>query len=264
MTILRQFVHLPEGQIHIRRVGQGPVLVMIHEMPLSSKVFIPLMKELQNEYECIAIDLPNYGDSEWSTHALTITDYATIVQATLNELGIASYLLYGVHGGASVALDVAARFADEVKALVLSGVPLFTDEERVKLHAGLKPFQFKNDGSHYQIWWENFRKKWADTTPAHIIENAVVDIVKAGSHYDVGYRAAFDYDPLPALEKVEQPIYLPIAAKDPLVSKNAQVMNLKTQVSVEIIDVPQHASQLAAPQLSQGIQKFIQTLNVKN
>lgn len=264
MTILRQFIHLPDGQLHIRRVGQGPVLVMLHEMPLSSKVFIPLMDELKNDFECIAIDMPNYGDSEWSTCDLTITDYATVVQATLTELGITSYSLYGVHGGASIALDIAARFPEEVKALVLSGIPLFTDEERVRLHAGLKSFRFEDDGSHYQIWWENFQQKWDITTPAHIIDNAVRDIVKAGVQYDAGYRAAFDYNPLPALEKVEQPIYLPIAASDPLLSKNAQVISLKFNVIEEVFDVPQHVSQLVAPQLSKSIKEFIQALHIKN
>lgn len=264
MSIQRQFVHLLEGQIHFRRLGQGHVIVMIHEMPLSSKVFVPLMKELQGDFDCIAIDLPNYGDSEWSTQEISITDYATIVHITLAKLGVTSYSLYGVHGGASVALDLAARYPEEVQSLILSGVPIFTEEERAKLHSGLKPLQFKEDGSHFQTWWENFRQKWAPSIPLEIIENAVLDIMKAGSGYDVGYRAAFDYNPLHALEKVNQPIYLPIAINDPLVLKNARVISMKSHVSEKIIDVPQHVSQLAADQLAKGIQQFIESINIKN
>lgn len=257
MRICRRFWNDENFQIHYRESGQGETLVLIHEMPLSSEVFVPLMKSVGNALHLLAIDLPGYGDSDKPDSKLTIQDYANVLNNMLDDLNVQKFSVFGVHGGASIAIELAAKIPHRVENLILSGVPIFTEDERLKLNDNLVPLKFEDSGEHFKFWWENFSKKWDPTTPKKIIHNALIDIMKAGPEYENGYREAFDYNPLPAIEKLEQPIFLPISKADPLIQKNKIVLNLKNLAKEAVIDVPQHIAQLAPEETASLILKFI-------
>ncbi|NQV81243.1 MAG: alpha/beta hydrolase, partial [Alphaproteobacteria bacterium] len=45
-------------QIHYRRAGTGPAVLLLHQSPKSSREHIPLMQHLMDRFTCIAPDTP--------------------------------------------------------------------------------------------------------------------------------------------------------------------------------------------------------------
>lgn len=257
MQVKRRFVDLPMSQIHYREAGRGECLLLIHEMPLSSDVFESLMESMSGQFHLIAPDLPGYGDSEPLKNKICISQYATILLDLIKSLNIKQFSIFGVHAGASVAIEMALQAPKQVSKLILSGVPLFTEEERVQLHRNLKDFQYDDSGAHFQGWWDYFQNKWDKQSSKAIIQKAVMNVMKAGPHYDWGYREAFDYDPTAALKQLKHPVFLLIAKQDPLVGKNAVILEMLPQAIEEIIDVPQHITQAATQQTANSITNFL-------
>lgn len=258
-TIFRRYAVVEGTQIHYRETGAGECLLLIHEMPLSSDVFEPLMQRLGTQLHLIAPDLPGYGDSDPLIKPLTMPQYAGLLLKLMEQTGIGTMSVLGVHGGASVAIEMARQAPERIRSLSLSGVPLFTEEERARLHQNLKPFRYDDNGGHYREWWDFFANKWDASTPKSIIHKAVMNVMKAGPHYDWGYREAFDYDPEPALKELSQPMLLLIAKEDPLVAKNALIRNMLPHAREIIVDVPQHLSQAAPEETAKQLLEFLAT-----
>lgn len=257
MRIIRRFIEVDNQSIHYREGGQGECLLFIHEMPLSSEVFIPLMNRLKEQMHVVAPDLPGYGDSSPLNERLSISQYASLLLKFMDQANIGYFSIFGVHGGASIAIEMAKQASDRVNKLFLSGVPLFKEEERVKMHQNLKVFTYDDSGNHFQQWWYYFEKKWDETTSKEIIHTAVIDVMKAGPNYDWGYREAFDYNPEPALRELTHPVFLPIAKDDPLVSKNAIILEMLPHAREIMIDVPQHIAQAKPDETAEMILKII-------
>jgi haloalkane dehalogenase len=76
-TPSRHYVLMGERQVHYRRDGTGPLIVLIHQSPNNSKELLPLMGQLAEHYTVIAPDTPGYGQSD----PLTSPDLATNIDA---------------------------------------------------------------------------------------------------------------------------------------------------------------------------------------
>ncbi|WP_203556933.1 alpha/beta hydrolase [Bacillus sp. B15-48] len=260
--ITRRFIDVEVKQIHYRECGQGECLLLIHEMPRSSKVFVPLMHRLREHLHVIAPDLPGYGDSELPTERLCMQQYARLLLQMMDQLGIRQFSVLGVHMGASVAVEMAYQAPYRVKKLILNGVPLFQEDERLKLHQNLKAFELEESGGHFQQWWDFFQQKWGKQTSKVVNHDAVMDVMKAGTTYDWGYREAFDYDPEPALRKLKQPIFLLISKEDPLLSKNKLVRQMLQHPEEVVVDVPYHLAQTAPDETAKLVVEFLKNMKL--
>ena len=61
MEISRHFVTIDRRQVHYRRAGEGPTLLMLHASLNTSATFLPLIGPLGNDFTVIALDTPGYG-----------------------------------------------------------------------------------------------------------------------------------------------------------------------------------------------------------
>lgn len=99
----------------IKRVGQGPDLVMVHGWSMHSGVWQPLVNLLAEQFTIHLVDLPGHGASEWHSDALQIDnilgDLAQTVPATAFWLGWSL--------GGQLSLAFAARFPQRVSKLIL-------------------------------------------------------------------------------------------------------------------------------------------------
>src|ERR1700748_3612478 len=77
--------------------ADAPVILLLHGYPASSFMFRNLMSVLSDEYRLIAADYPGYGRSEQPAaagFAYTFENYALLMEALLEKLGIDRYSLY--------------------------------------------------------------------------------------------------------------------------------------------------------------------------
>src|SRR5688500_9437278 len=95
--LTRHFVTLGERQVHYRRMGNGPALVMLHALPRSSRDLLPMMKEAAAAgFTAIAPDFAGYGNS-WQLFTPSeagppkppaMSQYVEDIDDALTEIGI--------------------------------------------------------------------------------------------------------------------------------------------------------------------------------
>ena len=207
----RAFVSVSGREVHVHHAGVGPVLVLIHAFPWSASQLDELVSLLGHEYTVLAPDLPGYGSSDpLEIAAPTLQDYADSVAETLDVLGVGSFGIFGTGTGALVALEVAARCGSRVTSVLLDEFPYFNDAEREELIQKFAPeFSPRWDGGHLAHAWYWCRQQflfrpWYKTDPINRLDSIepspdylnerVVDLMRAGSKYDLGPSASFVHD----------------------------------------------------------------------
>lgn len=113
-------------QIHIETYGKGQILVLVHGWAMHTGVWRDFAKQLGQYCQVICVDLPGHGRSE----SIEPFSLERISEALVNVLPIEPFNLLGWSLGATVAMDMAERFPERVKSLiVLAGNPQFVKSQ---------------------------------------------------------------------------------------------------------------------------------------
>lgn len=231
------YVESDWGQVHYRRSGKsGPWVVMFHESPLSSLVFEGVLVALGSSVRAIAFDTPGYGASAPPPNdGVEIPEYAQVLARAIEALDVTNPILGGVHTGASLAIATAHALTAGCGGLVLSGVPLFTEQERADYLADwTPPIPFDVEGNQFAWAVERYRRIWPDLT-AKMLHLAVVELLRSGPRYDWAYRAAFRYDPSEQLRRADAPILLLDAEFDLLAEKDEVALTIRSDAELVVL-----------------------------
>src|SRR6056297_1818897 len=96
----RRYVDTRWGQVHVRDTETaGPAIVLLHESPLSSAVYEPVLPALGLRMRAIAPDTPGYGASDGPDGQAEIRDYAATLLEAIDALGLERFAVAGVHTG---------------------------------------------------------------------------------------------------------------------------------------------------------------------
>jgi pimeloyl-ACP methyl ester carboxylesterase len=200
-------------QLHYRRCGSGPAVLLLHQSPQSSAEYEPLMREWGDRFTVIAPDYPGFGMSDPlgadGELELGLDDFAAVLLALLDELGVGAAAAYGFHTGAGMAVALADRAPERISAVYANGYVVLSDAEREATLSGyLPPFRPAWDGAHLLWLWTRNRDQlifypWfarsaaariaRTVPPPDVLHNWALELLRAGDHYRVGYRAAFTY-----------------------------------------------------------------------
>jgi haloalkane dehalogenase len=249
------------GQIHYKRAeGPGPTIIFIHEMPLSSEIYAPIIDPLGETMDVIAFDVPGYGGSYAPDHGLEIPEYATRLLAAIDALGIEEFIIAGCHTGAAIGVDIARQAGmGRVKKAVLTGLPLLDPKERDWWLANWAPsMEPKEDGSHLQWAWERYDRIWDADIDVELEDMAVMQILRALPRYNWGYRAAFSHDPGPGVEALTCPTLLINAERDHMAHTDQQVLGMLKDGT--FIQIPGLGGQLpwrATDEFVKHVRKFV-------
>ena len=116
-----RFVATPHGRMHYVDVGSGPPLLCVHGNPTWSFLYRHLVRLLSDEARVIAPDLIGFGLSEKLRHPdeYSLEGHVQDLVALVESLDLRDLTLV-VHGwGGPVALGVALRFPERIRALVV-------------------------------------------------------------------------------------------------------------------------------------------------
>ena len=200
------YVDTPVGQVHVRSLGEGAPVVLLHQTPWSGVQFQnaqPLIAAAG--FRAITVDTPGYGMSDNFASPPSVADYADVLPAVFKGLSLSKAAVVGHHTGASIGAAFAARHPALVSRLVLHGVPLYTAEERAERlarpHFDQTP---KEDGGHLLRRWEIARKMSAAAS-LQAVQTSVVQFFSAGKLEWYGHHAAFSYDIAPDLRAIKAP-----------------------------------------------------------
>ena len=126
------------GQVHAIRLSTSseahPPLVLLHALGMDGRVFVPLMKTLSSERQCIALDLRGHGRTTVE-QKLSATGAAADIGAVLEQLETPVDLL-GLSLGGAVAQVVAAKYSTQIRRVVLASTfsQLDPGTERLERH----------------------------------------------------------------------------------------------------------------------------------
>ncbi len=210
IAIHRRYVEVEGRRVHYRTCGRGPPLVLLHGSPGDSQVVAHEMAAAAPHFACFAIDTPGFGGSDpLIAEGLTVADLARATAAAIDALGIGPCTVYGTHTGALIATELAAGWPDRVTAVVVEGLPIFTEHEIADLFEGYGDYfaSLVTDplGSHLTATWVRFRDQftwfpWAsrevarlnpvDRPTADEIQLWVAMYYRSCRTYSAAYRAA--------------------------------------------------------------------------
>jgi pimeloyl-ACP methyl ester carboxylesterase len=110
--------------IFYREAGptNAPVLLLLHGLPSSSRMFEPLFTRLSDRYHLVAPDYPGFGHSDWpdpKKFAYTFDSYAEIMNHFTKALGLARYTLYMQDYGGPVGFRMILAHPERVEALIV-------------------------------------------------------------------------------------------------------------------------------------------------
>ena len=144
-------VKVDELSIFYREAGpkNAPVILLLHGLPSSSRMFQPLLTRLADNYHLVAPDYPGYGHSDWPNPKqfdYTFDHIASVMDDFTQALGLSHYTLYMQDYGGPVGFRMALAHPERVQALIV--------QDAVAHNEGL--------GAN----WATRRAFWADR-PAH-------------------------------------------------------------------------------------------------
>ena len=156
--------------IFYREAGpkDAPVILLLHGLPSSSRMFQPLLARLAGDYHLIAPDYPGFGHSDAppsDKFAYTFDHLATIVDHFAQSVHATSYVLYVQDYGGPVGMRLAMAHPERVKALIIQNATSHED--------GLGPLwdtrkAFWNDRSKYEAAVEQNLMSLAAAKQRHV------------------------------------------------------------------------------------------------
>ncbi len=111
---------LSATRLHVERTGEGEPLLWITGFAISSEVFAPVLP-LYDAFACVRYDNRGAGRSPAPWRPTSIPELAGDAVRLLDALGLDSAHVYGLSMGGMIAQEMAIRFPDRVRALVLGG-----------------------------------------------------------------------------------------------------------------------------------------------
>ena len=255
-----RFVTTPWGQLACRvaapptspqgdQVAAPRPLVMLHSSPGSGEALLPRARALARLRPVVVLDTLGNGDSDKPDagrhpqfRAPQIADYARVVLAALDDLGLGQVDVYGTHTGALIALEAALHDEGRVRAVLLDGISLFTAAE-VESAMSLQFVDLtpRWDGTHLLAAWSLVRdsrfwypwyirdeahrasRGYADTGALH---RSLVQLAKSGTTYSLSYRAAFLHPTRERLAGLRQRAAFLVRPGDPLAASTSQARSL--------------------------------------
>ncbi|HVC70214.1 MAG TPA: alpha/beta hydrolase [Acidimicrobiales bacterium] len=112
------------GRIHVVERGQGPPLVLLHGIMLSSALWVHQLRDLADHHRVIAVDLRGHGQSLPGSTGSGIPILAADVRAVFEALGVHDAVVVGHSMGGMVALQLALDLPVAERNRRLAGIVL--------------------------------------------------------------------------------------------------------------------------------------------
>jgi 3-oxoadipate enol-lactonase len=108
--------------IRVVERGQGPPLLLLHGLGLSSDIWVHQFTDLADRHRVVAVDLRGHGRSSSGERALRLETMADDVHAVVKALDLSGCLLVGHSMGGMVALQLVQTLLEEERRARFEGL----------------------------------------------------------------------------------------------------------------------------------------------
>ena len=126
----KMYVDCRFGQLHLHTAfpssggfDELTPLVCVPPLTKSGRVFRPLLKDLGRDRSAYAPDLPGCGESDAPHQPADVQDQAGAILDLLDSLRLRQVDVLGYQGGSMAAVELAIARPEQVRRVVLMGVP---------------------------------------------------------------------------------------------------------------------------------------------
>ena len=210
-------------QIHYLISGKGDPVVLLHGYAETSRMWLPLMKELEKTHTVIAPDLRGAGESSTPADGYTKAVMARDIHALVTSLGFKNVEIVGHDIGLMVAYAYAAQYPTEASKIALMDafLPGIGDWTHVWLMRDLWHFHFYGETPlalvkgreriYLEHFWNDFAADRHHSVPEadrvfYAKEYAKPDHMRAGFEY----FKAFEQDAKDFTEFSKAPLTVPM------------------------------------------------------
>jgi len=113
------FTRVNGVRLFYERNGSGEPLLFITGFAIPAAVFDPILGDYAARFDCVTYDNRSSGRSSAPLHPTSIAEMAADAAALLERLGMESAHVYGLSMGGMIAQELALRFPERVRSLVL-------------------------------------------------------------------------------------------------------------------------------------------------
>ena len=195
--------------------GTGRPLVCVHGNFASKRWFTEQLKAPPEGWRVLALDLPNFGDSDALGQSISIGAYADVLREFVQALDLSPFALMGHSLGGGVAQVYAARHPETLRGLILIAAAgpsgLVTPEER---YMGLE--MLKNNPGLMASALEPTMPTGKPSYFSGIVEDALKMHPEA---FSGNARALEHYNVTSALKRVRCPVLVVRGEHDYLISE---------------------------------------------
>lgn len=192
----RHLVETSAGYIHLRTSGQGdgPEVLLLHQVPASGRIWLPVMAEL-DPLPAIAPDMLNLGESDATDSTLSLAEHAELLWQAVTSVRPGPKVVIGHHTGAALAAVLAAAHPDEVAGLGLIGYPIYRNwREKLAKYERLAPVPADPAGDGVAAAWRFIHRAFSDNASGDLVFDAFADRIRAGRVWYEGYVALWNAD----------------------------------------------------------------------
>ncbi len=204
-------------RIAYERAGEGPPLVLLHGWPLNSREWRRQLEDLSDGFTVVAWDTPGCGLSSDPPETFRLGDYADILAAFIDALGLERPHVAGLSFGGGLALELYRRHPVVPRTLVLASayagwagsLPAGVVEQRLQQsvgEAGLPPDEFARH------WIPGLLTESASAEMVDEVASILSEFHPAG--YRVWGRAFAEADLRDVLPRIDVPTLLLYGDKD--------------------------------------------------
>jgi len=251
--------------MHIKVIGQGPDLVMLHGWSMNSAVWHDLADGLAKNFTLHLVDLPGHGQSDWQLGALELD---CLIKKLAQQLPQSAYWM-GWSLGGLISLAFAERYPERIKKLVLmSATPCFVKKE--EWSSAMEP-------SIFQAFAENLDSDQADTlqrflllqargsahsreTIRRLAEQLAVEQPPVAEALTAGLDLLINTDMREQLSTLQCPVKMILGDRDTLIPKEMLLAatQLQTQIKTTLLAGAGHAPFISQPSECQNeIEHFL-------
>lgn len=254
----RLSIELEEGRLSYLTDGQGPPLLLLHSLGVSSESWSRVIEPMGQSWSVYAWDMLGHGDSDKPPRNFLIEDYARNVVEFSDRLGLSQILLCGNSVGALIALEVAASYPEKVKALILVGCPGWDAWGRIE-RLMLSALNYDLAGNPLPATKEQAAISYTRVTP-ELIDWVNQQRAKAGQWMKKTMIAIGLYDVISKLPLVRCPALIVFGSEDLLRERETMLLEGMSGAKHAVIHDAGHLPQMDNPEsFIQEVKQFLST-----
>ena len=196
-----EYVEGPVAQLNVDDGGAGGLpVVFVHSFAGSASHWKAQLAHLRKKRRAVAFDLRGHGKSAPPKDGdYAIAAFASDIAAVVDSLGLDRFVIVGHSIGGAAAIAYAGAHPDRVAGIVLAGAPGKVPREQAQKIMSAIESDYDNAMRPY---WDKLLAGAKPDVRAHI-EREMNTMSKQASLKII--RAAFEFDPLPSLQRYAGP-----------------------------------------------------------